>query len=124
MAIDHQARSGLDGAELTLLRRLHLASVVEGCTLVILTGIAVPLKHLAGLPQVSAIMGPIHGLAFLFYAWMVINTASGGMWRKAQVARLLLLAFIPFGTFFNMGMITRRAAGPGVDDAPVKEKRV
>ncbi|WP_413731351.1 DUF3817 domain-containing protein [Sodalis sp. RH20] len=124
MAIDNQSRQGLDGAELTLLRRLHLASVVEGYTLVILVCIAVPLKHLAGFPQVSAAMGPIHGLAFLFYAWMVVNTAAGGMWRKAQVARLLILAFIPFGTFFNVGMIKRREAGPGVDGVPVKEKRI
>ncbi|NDL61571.1 DUF3817 domain-containing protein [Enterobacteriales bacterium SAP-6] len=114
----------MDGQELTLLKRLHLASLVEGSTLAILVCVAVPLKHLAGYPQVTAMMGPIHGLAFLFYAWMVINTASGGMWRKAQVARLLILAFIPFGTFFNVGTIKRRAAGPGVDDAPAKEKRI
>lgn len=123
MAINNPMRPGLDVQEIKLLQRLHLASLVEGSTLAILVCIAVPLKHLAGLPQVTTMMGPIHGLAFLFYAWMVINTASGGMWRKAQVARLLILAFIPFGTFFNVGMITRREAGPGVDDAPVKEKR-
>jgi len=116
-----QTQSGLKGPERALLGKLHLASLVEGSTLVILTCIAVPLKHLGGYPQVTEIMGPVHGLAFLFYAWMVINTASGGMWRKGQVARLLLLAFIPFGTFFNLGMIKRRSAGSDTLDSSAKE---
>ncbi|WP_213990274.1 DUF3817 domain-containing protein [Sodalis sp. dw_96] len=117
-----KTQTELKGPERSLLKKLHLASLVEGCTLVILTCIAVPLKHLGGYPQVVTMMGPVHGLAFLFYAWMVINTASGGMWRKGQVARLLLLAFIPFGTFFNLGMITRRSAGSDTLDTSAKEK--
>ncbi len=115
-------QSGLKGPERSLLKRLHLASLVEGSTLVVLTCIAVPLKHLGGYPQATAFMCPIHGLAFLFYVWMVINTASGGMWRKGEVARLLILAFIPFGTFFNLGMIRRRSAGSDNLELSAKEK--
>ncbi|WP_413735660.1 DUF3817 domain-containing protein [Sodalis sp. RH21] len=124
MAIPHQAPPGLDSQDISLLKRLHAASLVEGTTLVVLACIAVPLKHLGGFPQVSSVMGPVHGLAFLFYAWMVINSASAGLWRKAQVMRLLILAFIPFGTFFNVGMIKRREAGPGVANVPVNEEQV
>lgn len=117
----HPLPSPLDDQDLLLLKRLHLASLLEGVTLIILLGIAVPLKHLAGLPQAVTAIGPLHGLAFVFYAWMVINTASGGMWRRGQVARLLILAFVPFGTFFNVAMIKRREAGPAMQDRPVKE---
>jgi len=124
VSTSNQTPPGLDSQDITQLKRLHLASLVEGSTLVILVCLAVPLKHLAGYPQLTSAMGPIHGLAFLFYAWMVINTASAGLWRKGQVTRLLLLAFIPFGTFFNIGMIKRREAGPAVANAPANKERV
>ncbi len=107
------AQTMLDDADMATLKRLRIASWLEGTTLVLLICIAVPLKHLAGVPQPVSVMGPIHGLAFLFYAWMVVNSASGGLWRKAEVVRLLILAFVPFGTFFNTGMIRRRATATG-----------
>lgn len=49
------------------LRHLRLAGLIEGCTLVALVCIAGPLKHLAGIPVVSALLGPMHGIAFVAY---------------------------------------------------------
>jgi len=62
--------------ELSQLRRMRLASIAEGCTLLVLVFIAVPLKHLGGHPLATAIMGPVHGLAFLLYVWTLIQTVS------------------------------------------------
>lgn len=96
--------------ELGQIWRLEAASLVEGSTLVLLLFVAVPLKHLGGWPAASSVLGPVHGLAFLFYVWTAIETASGGGWTRREVARLLLVAFVPFGGFANLPFIQRKAA--------------
>jgi integral membrane protein len=92
------------------LRHLRLAALIEGCTLVALVCIAVPLKHLAGIPVVSAILGPVHGIAFVAYIWLIVSTCHDLGWNRGELARLLVPAFIPFGTFFNIGFLRRKAA--------------
>lgn len=94
--------------ELAQLRRMRLASLFEGTTLVILVCIAMPLKYMAGYPQATQVVGSVHGFAFLFYVWVVINTVAGGGWRTGEVLRLLISAFIPFGAFFNVGFLRRK----------------
>ncbi len=96
--------------ELAQLRQLRWASLVEGTTLVTLVGLAMPLKHLFGYPQVSAVLGPLHGLAFLAYLWIVVSTVAGGDWRRTEVARLFVAAFIPFGAFFIAVLLRRKEA--------------
>ena len=92
------------------LRRLHAVSWIEGTTLATLVCIAVPLKHLAGWPLVSSALGPVHGLAFLAYLWTVVETVSGGGWSKREIARLVAVAFVPFGGFTNGSLLRRKAA--------------
>ncbi|MFC4726680.1 DUF3817 domain-containing protein [Coralloluteibacterium thermophilus] len=94
--------------DLAQLRRMRAVSILEGTTLLLLVLVAVPLKHLAGIPQASAVMGPVHGMAFLLYVWMLIQTVSGGGWSRAEVARMLGAAFIPFGAFANERALARR----------------
>jgi integral membrane protein len=91
------------------IRRMRLASLLEATTLVILVFVAVPLKHVFGLSQATAIIGPIHGLAFVFYLWMLIQTVSGGgEWPKSTVARMIICAFIPLAGFVNERLLWRR----------------
>lgn len=91
------------------LRQLRLAALIEGCTLVTLVCIAAPLKHLAGIPTASAILGPVHGIAFVAYIWLIFSTRRELGWTTGDLARLLVPAFIPFGTFFNIGFLNRKA---------------
>jgi integral membrane protein len=96
--------------ELSQLRRMRAVSLLEGTTLLLLLGVAVPLKHLAGIPVATSIMGPIHGIAFVLYVWMLIQTISIGGWTRAAAARMVLAAFIPFGAFVNERALARRQA--------------
>lgn len=96
--------------ERVLLRQMRRTSLFEGATLVALVCIAVPLKHVAGDPMLTSIMGPIHGIAFLIYMWTVIHVVSAGGWRKAEIARLVAAAFVPFGAFLTMRLLKRKAA--------------
>lgn len=91
------------------LRRLKIASIFEATTLVLLVCVAVPLKHVYGIPIGSSLLGPIHGIAFLVYIWMVTQTVSAGGWRFVEVTRLVVVAFIPFAGYLNIGWLQERA---------------
>jgi integral membrane protein len=96
--------------ELGQLRRMRFVSVVEGCTLLILVFVAVPIKHLGGYAIATTIMGPIHGMAFLLYIWTLIQTVSGTDFRRPDVVQMVMAAFIPFGAFLNERALRRRQA--------------
>ena len=83
------------------LRRLRLLAVLEGTTLACLVFLAVPMKHMLGIPVAVRVIGPIHGVAFVAYVWTVTATVSGGGWKLREVARLVIGALIPFAGFFN-----------------------
>lgn len=102
--------------DLAQIRRLRLASFVEASTLLVLVGIAVPLKHGLGQPAATRIMGPIHGAAFVAYVWSVLATVSGGGWSGREIARLILAAFVPFGGFANAGLLRRKQAAAGAEE--------
>ena len=74
----------------------------------LLVGVAVPLKHLAGYPVATRLVGPVHGIAFVLYVWMLIQTVSMGGWSRGETARMVLAAFIPFGAFLNERALARR----------------
>jgi len=101
-------RSADQTEELSQLRKMRAVSLLEGTTLLLLIGVAVPLKHLAGYPIATRVMGPVHGIAFVLYVWMLIQTVSIGGWSRGATARLVLAAFIPFGAFFNERALARR----------------
>jgi integral membrane protein len=101
------------------LQRMRYVSLLEGATLIVLVFGAVPLKHLLGYAVATAIMGPIHGLAFLFYIWMLIQTVSGGNWAARETVHLLIGAFIPFGAFANERLLRRKERALGAAPSPV-----
>ncbi|WP_249780003.1 DUF3817 domain-containing protein [Bradyrhizobium sp. dw_411] len=94
--------------DLLQLRKMRLVSLVEGTTLLLIVGVAVPLKYLAGFPLATRLIGPVHGVAFVLYVWMLIQTVSMGGWSRAETARMVLAAFIPFGAFLNERALARR----------------
>jgi integral membrane protein len=104
--------------ELSQLRRLEIASFAEATTLLLLLGVAVPLKHLGGWDMGVRVMGPVHGLAFVAYIWTVVQTVAGGGWSRGETARLLLVALVPFGGFFNLPLLFRKASQLRAMDLP------
>lgn len=90
------------------LGRMRLASILEATTLAILVFVAVPLKHAFGMPQAVSIMGPVHGLAFLFYIWMLIQSHFQIGWTGREWVRMILCAFIPLAGFVNERLLKHR----------------
>ncbi len=81
--------------------RLRLLGILEGISLLVLVGIAVPMKYAVGNPSLVKAIGPIHGVLFLLF---VFNTLSVGIeykWRFGTTTwKVLLACIIPFGTFY------------------------
>lgn len=81
--------------------RLRLLGLLEGISLLLLIGVAVPLKHLYDNPSLVRALGPVHGLLFLLF---VLNTLRVGVeyqWRFSTTTwKVLLACIIPFGTFY------------------------
>ncbi|MGD9895451.1 MAG: DUF3817 domain-containing protein [Candidatus Methylacidiphilaceae bacterium] len=94
----------------TLIRRLRIASILEGFTLLLLVFVAVPAKHLFGHPMAVRIIGSVHGFFFLFFLWSLAAAVSAGGWTRREVLRLLLGSFIPFGVFANAGLLRQKEA--------------
>ena len=87
---------------------MRLASVLEASTLALLVFVAVPLKHIFGIPQAVSVMGPVHGLAFLFYLWMLIQSHFQIGWSAREWMRMSLCAFVPLAGFINERLLKRR----------------
>jgi integral membrane protein len=83
-----------------LLRFFLFIANAEGISYLLLLGIAVPLKYLAGYPQPVRIIGMAHGVLFVLY----ILLAFAVMEKYQKSIRWFMLAFIlsliPFGTFY------------------------
>jgi integral membrane protein len=81
--------------------RLRIVGILEGISLLLLIGIAVPFKHILGDPSFVKTLGPIHGVLFLLF---ITNTLSVGVEQKWQFNtitwKVLLACMIPFGTFY------------------------
>ncbi|OUJ74705.1 DUF3817 domain-containing protein [Hymenobacter crusticola] len=83
------------------IQRLRLLGFCEGASLLLLVGVAVPLKYFYSDPTLVRALGPVHGLLFLLF---VLNTLRVGVeyqWRFATTTwKVLLACVIPFGTFY------------------------
>lgn len=87
---------------------LMRAATFEALTLLALLCVAMPLKYMAGVPDVVSVMGPIHGCAFMIFLWFTIRSWAEGLMGWTDVARLFVGAFIPFGGFVNERWLRRK----------------
>lgn len=82
---------------------------LEGATLIVLVLVASPLKHLADLPVAVQIMGPVHGLAFLFFLYVLVEAVAARMVGGWAVPRLVVGAMVPFGGLVNERWVAGQA---------------
>lgn len=75
-------------------------SLLEGLSYVVLMGIAMPLKYLAGQPMAVRIVGGIHGALFVAFCIALATTARRRGWTRRQIATALVAALLPLGAFW------------------------
>jgi integral membrane protein len=89
-----------------------LLGAVEGVSFLVLLGIAMPLKYLAGLPQAVRVVGMAHGLLFVLYVGAAVHAAFTLRWPLSRTLLLLGAAVLPGGPFLVDGWLRKQEAAP------------
>ena len=85
----------------TSIGRLRIAGFLEGLSLLVLMGFAMPMKYIAGDPSYVRMIGSIHGALFILFAIQLYLTAEERNWNYKDIPlKLMISCFIPFGTFY------------------------
>ena len=79
--------------------RLRALGITEGISFLILLGIAMPLKYMAGLPLAVKIFGWAHGVLFVAFCVALLQAHQARGWPVSRSARVFVAALIPFGPF-------------------------
>jgi integral membrane protein len=81
--------------------RLRLIGFLEGISLLLLLFVAMPLKYGFHLPEISKVMGTIHGALFLLFIFNTLSVGVEEQWKfKTTTWKVLLACMVPFGTFY------------------------
>ena len=79
---------------------VRILGYVEGVSLLLLLFIAVPLKRIYGIPEYVRVIGTIHGILFLMYAYTLFNYIFDKEHPKKWFFIGIVLGSIPFGSFW------------------------
>lgn len=82
------------------LGRLRLTGILEGISYLILLAIAMPLKYMAGKPEMVSVVGMAHGVLFVLYIALTLLSKMQYIWTWNRVFLLWLASIIPFGTLY------------------------
>lgn len=82
-----------------IIRRFRLVAILEGISFLVLLGIAMPLKYMAGLPLAVKYVGWAHGLLFISYIVLAIPLFTRLKWPMERVYGVGIASLLPFGTF-------------------------
>ena len=83
----------------TVLQRLRTIGTFEGISFILLLGIAMPLKYMAGKPLAVTITGMIHGGLFLLYCAALAHAMKVLGRPLRWSVKLFIAALLPFGPF-------------------------
>jgi integral membrane protein len=81
------------------LKQLRIIGTLEAISYLLLLGIAMPLKYLAGWPLAVKYVGWAHGLLFMLFLGWAAYVAWQRKWPFKQLIYAFLAALLPFGPF-------------------------
>jgi integral membrane protein len=82
-----------------IIRRFRVIAILEGISFLVLLGIAMPLKYMAGQPLAVKYVGWAHGLLFILYILLAVPLFTRLKWGMERVYGVGIAALLPFGTF-------------------------
>lgn len=80
---------------------LRLTGIIEGISFIVLLAVAMPLKYLAGKPEMVRTVGMAHGILFVLYIFLTVLARYQYAWPWKKVFVLWAASVIPFGTFYT-----------------------
>jgi len=81
------------------LKQLRVVAFLEGLSFLVLLLIAMPLKHVYGLPQAVRVVGSLHGLLFVGFVALLFRVASERDWPIKRSFLAFVASLVPGGTF-------------------------
>jgi integral membrane protein len=94
----------------TTIGQLRIVALLEGLSFLILLGIAMPLKYMAGIPQAVSIVGMAHGVLFIAYIIWAVLAKSQYKMSLMELFWSLVASVLPFGTFVADARIFKKYA--------------
>ena len=79
------------------LRQIVWTGRLEAVSFLVLVGVAMPLKYLAGEPAAVRYVGLAHGVLFLVYVLALVRGATELGWPLRRTALGLVAALVPIG---------------------------
>ncbi len=101
------------------LRRFQIIAWIVSVLLFVLMFVAVPLRYIAGIPQLSAVISPIHGFGYMIYIVLAFDLArrvNWPLWPRTVV--VLLAGTIPIFSFINERKVTKDLIAAYPKEAP------
>ncbi len=92
----------------TALGRYRVMAYVVGVMLMVLVFVAVPLRYAAGVPEVSAVVSPIHGFLYIVYLIAAFDLALRAKFTAKGTLLVLLAGVVPFVSFWAERRVTAR----------------
>lgn len=86
---------------------LRTVALTEGVSFLVLLGIAMPLKYLAGMPAAVKIVGWAHGVLFVLLVALLAHAVIARGWTVSRAGMVFVSALLPFGPF----VVDRRMHG-------------
>ena len=81
------------------IKNLRTIGMIEGASFLLLLGVAMPLKYLAGQPLAVKIVGWIHGVLFILFCMALAKAKNAKGWSVRESLPYLIAALLPFGPF-------------------------
>lgn len=81
------------------LKTLSQVGFLEGCSFLLLLGVAMPLKYMLGINEAVRFVGSAHGILFIAYLVVLLSTASRVKLPLWGMPLGVIAAILPFGPF-------------------------
>ena len=83
----------------TPIGRLRVIAFIEGCSYLLLLGVAMPLKYFFGMPLAVRLVGSIHGGLFVAFCAALLHVTIVERWSLLRGFVVFVSSLVPCGTF-------------------------
>lgn len=86
-------------------------AIIVGCVLLVLVLVAIPLRYVFGIPEVSRTVSPIHGALYIVYLAATLDVSRRARWTVKRTFLVMLAGTVPFLSFAVERRMTRELRG-------------